>query len=130
MANFVSGSVSELKKIWGWLTSPAAEKALQEAASFALTAAPIVEQIATLTGASPTFEKVIAAYDKFGVPAVQLAATSNPTQLGNYLLNLATTVLQKNLTPSQGPVAVNLLNTAVQLAVTAYKNGQTTVPAK
>ncbi len=90
------------------------------------TAIPIVEEISSITGnagAAATAEAVEAAYTKYGVPLTQVLTTGNATQIGNALLNLATTILQKNLPANQSGVATNILNTAVSLAVTATKAG-------
>ena len=117
--SFITSFVNDLKKVWVWLNSPKTQAALQQASALALEAAPIVAEISLLVPNS-TFAEVAAAYQKYGVPfAVQ--ATTDPTQIGNYLLNLATSVLQKNLPKSQLPVTVSLLNTAVQLAVTSLQ---------
>lgn len=125
--SFITKVVDGLKKVWSWLDSPKAEAALEQAAQLALEAGPIVAEIAQLAPNS-TFAEVSAAYTKYGVPfAAQ--ATTDPTQVGNCLLNLATLVLQKNLKPGQAVPAVNLLNTAVQLAVTALKAGTPTAGA-
>jgi hypothetical protein len=49
--------------------------------------------------------------------------TQDPTSLGNALLNLATQLLRSKLPADKADLAVptNILNTAVQLAVTALK---------
>jgi len=117
--SFITSFVTELKKIWAWLDSPKAQAALQEASQLALEAAPIVAEISQLAPNS-TFAEVAAAYQKYGVPFAS-TVTTDPTQIGNYLLNLATTVLQKNLPKTQAAPAVSLLNTAVQMAVTSLK---------
>jgi hypothetical protein len=117
--SFITSLVNELKKIWAWLDSPKTQAALQQAAALALEAAPIVAEISLLVPNS-TFAEVAAVYQKYGVPFAA-TVTADPTQIGNYLLNLATIVLQKNLPKTQSSVAVSLLNTAVQLAVTALK---------
>ena len=89
-------------------------------------AIPIVEEISSITGnagSAATAEAVEAAYTKYGVPLTEVLTTGNATQIGNALLNLATTVLQKNLPANESGVATNILNTAVSLAVTATKAG-------
>lgn len=96
--------------------SPRVETAFAEVGTLVQIAAPIVQQIAALTP-NRTVQEVTAAFNKFAVPmAVQL--TGDPTQLGNALLNLATTLVQKNVKQA---AAVNLIQTAVQIAVTATK---------
>jgi hypothetical protein len=90
------------------------------------TAIPIVGEISSITGnagSAATAQAVEAAYVKFAIPLTQVLTTGNSTQIGNALLNLATTVLQKNLPANQAGVATNILNTAVSLAVTATKVG-------
>ena len=85
-----------------------------------------MEEISSITGnagSAATADAVEAAYTKYGVPLTEVLTTGNATQIGNALLNLATTVLQKNLSPNEAGVATNILNTAVSLAVTATKAG-------
>ena len=108
--------------------SPAAEAALKEAATLAIAAAPYITEVdgivAPFLGPAGelTLEAVNAAYNKYAVPLATEALTT-PTQFGNALLNLVTGLLQKNHAPT---VATSLLNTVVQLAVTA---ADTTTPA-
>jgi len=47
--------------------------------------------------------------------------TQDPTSIGNALLNLATQLLRSKLPANRADLPTNILNTAVQLAVTALK---------
>ena len=47
--------------------------------------------------------------------------TRDPTFIGNALLNLATELLRSKLPADKAALPTNILNTAVQLAVTALK---------
>ena len=47
--------------------------------------------------------------------------TQDPTSIGNALLNLATHLLRSKLPAEKAALPTNILNTAVQLAVTAMK---------
>ena len=57
---------------------------------------------------------------RYGVPMIQ-SYTQDPTSLGNALLNLATQLLRSKLPADKADLPTNILNTAVQLAVTALK---------
>ncbi len=100
-----------------WLfDSPKAKAIEAELAAMTQAALPIVQTIAALTP-NKTVQEIAAVYEHYGVPlAVQIG--SDPTSIENALLNVATAVLQKN---HASATAVSLLNTAVQLAVTASK---------
>jgi hypothetical protein len=111
-----------LENIWKFITSPKAAAAVAEASSLVSIALPIVQELSTLiVPASSTLAQVDAAYTKYGIPLVE-AYAQNPTSIGNALLNLATQLLRAKLPPSQANIATNILNTAVQLAVTVVKN--------
>lgn len=103
------------KRVETFFTSGKAEKTAQEVAQLAQLAAPIVHDLALMTP-NKTVQEVDAAAQKYGVQIGQIA--SDPTAVGNALLNIATSVLQKNHAPT---AAVSLLNTAVQMAVLATK---------
>jgi len=60
------------------------------------------------------------AYKEYGVPIIQ-TYTQDPTSIGNAMFNLATQLLRAKLPTNKAGLAANLLNTAVQLAVTARK---------
>ena len=47
--------------------------------------------------------------------------TQDPTSIGNALLNLATQLLRSKLPADKANLPANILNTSVQLAVTAIK---------
>jgi len=96
--------------------SPKAKAIEAELASLTEAAFPIVQAIAALVP-NKTVQEIAAAYEHYGIPlATQI--TTDPNSVGNALLNLATALLQKTQAPD---AAVSLLNTAVQLAVTALK---------
>jgi hypothetical protein len=83
-------------------------------------ALPIVIQLSSLNPKTAKVADVAAAYRKYGVPLLT-QYQENPQSLGNALLNLATEILRKKLPEASANIATNILNTAVQLAVTAYK---------
>ena len=98
-----------------------ATAALEQAASLVSLAAPIVQELEVLVPTSNrTVQAVESAYAKYAVP-VATQIQNNPTSINNALLNLASAVLAKNLPPAQAGAATNILNTAVQLAVTAAR---------
>ena len=111
-----------LSKVVNFFTSTKAKQALSTAAELVTVALPIVQQINVLVP-NKTVAQVIAAYSKYGVPvaAVALNTTSTPTDLNNALLNLATSVLAKNLPAGKAVATTSILQTAVQLAVLAAK---------
>jgi hypothetical protein len=104
------------QKIGGFFITPKALAIEAQLSSMVVAAEPIVKAIAALTP-NRTVQEITAAYEKYGVPVAGTIA-NDPTSTGNALLNLATTILQKNHAPD---AAVSLLNTAVQLALTAVK---------
>jgi len=109
-----------LAAIEGLFTSGKAQAAIQQAASLVEIALPIVQDLDALAP-NRTTEQVIAAAktllatEKSLQPILTQAQTS-PT---GALLSLATALLEKNLPAAKAGVATNVLNTAVQLAVTA-----------
>ena len=105
-------------------TSGKAQAAIAEAGSLVSIALPIVQELDTLCP-NKTGPEVVAAAQKLlntesSLQPVLTEATSNPS---GALLSLATTVLEKNLPPAKAGTAVNILNTAIQLAVTAAHAG-------
>ena len=105
-----------ITKIETFFSSGRAAQVESELATLVKAAVPIVEDINQLIP-NKTLQEVTAAYEKYGVPlATQIQ--NDPTSIGNAMLNLATTVLQKNHAPI---AAISLLNTAVQLAVVTMK---------
>ena len=65
-------------------------------------------------------KEVSDAYRKYGMPMIQ-SYTQDPASIGNALLNLATYILRTKLPADKVNLPTNILNTAVQLAVTALK---------
>jgi len=108
---------NEFKKVWAWIDSNKVQNALASAAQLALEAAPIVAEIEAAVP-NKTFQEVAAAYQNYGIPFLQ-AETTDPAQIGNYLLNLGTQLLAKKLPPATA--STTLLNTAVQIAVSVLK---------
>ena len=105
-----------IQKIIGFFRSGRAEAVLTRAAELVPKALPIVEELASLIP-NRTDREILAAFQKYAVPgAAQFLATPQP-QRGYVLLHLATEILAGQF-PS---VATNILNTAVQLAVTGSK---------
>jgi hypothetical protein len=81
---------------------------------------PIVDELSGIDPKTAKFKEVADAYRKYGVPLVQ-SYTQDPNLLGNALLNLATQVMRAKLPADKAGLPTNILNTAVQLAVTALK---------
>ena len=105
-----------VQKIVSFFTSGKAEAALTHACELAPKALPIVEDLAALVP-DKTMEQIEAAFQKYGVPFSQQLLATPPSQRCYLMLELATQVLAKKF-PG---VAMNVLNTAVQLAVTGVK---------
>jgi hypothetical protein len=111
---------SIVQKVIAFFSSAKAKAALETAASLVPLAATIVSEINVVVP-NKTVTEVVAAYQKYGVPLTTTLASGDSTAIGNALLNLASILLQKNLPAGTAAVATNILNTAVQLAVTALK---------
>ncbi len=109
-----------LKKLWEVVSSPKARNAVEQAASLVSIALPIVDQLSSINPKTARLKEVADAYRKYGVPLIQ-GYTQDPTSIGNALLNLATQLLRAKLPADNSAVPTNVLNTAVQLAVTAMK---------
>lgn len=103
-------------KIAGWFTSPKAKAVEAEILALLPTAVTIVQEINTLAP-NRTLAEINAIATKYALPAIT-EIESGAASVGNALLNLATDILQKNHAPG---AAISLLNTVVQLAVTAVK---------
>ena len=115
------------KVIWKGLSavlkifsSPTAQKALETAAEISKIALPIVTEIAHRYSPSSKLDDVLDAYKKYGVPILS-TYTNSRESIGNALLNLATELLRRKLSGRDRDLATNILNTAVQIAVTAAK---------
>ena len=107
-------------KIEGWFDSPKAKAAETTIQSLLPVAVTIVQDINTLAP-NKTLAQLNAVATKYALPTI--TALADGQTAGNVALNLATQILQKNHAPT---VATSLLNTVVQLAVTA---ADTTTPA-
>jgi hypothetical protein len=107
-----------------WFHNPKVEAAFNTVASIIQSAGvqTIVQEIGALTP-NRTVQEITAAYAKYGVPTATLMS-ADPASTGAALLNLATVLVQKNL---KNPAAVNLIQTAIQVCVTATKAAGTTV---
>ena len=101
---------------------PRVEKAFVVIGQIAQEAEPLVAAIAAIVP-NKTFQQVVDAYHEYGIPFSQ-QLTNDPTAIGNYLQTLAVSVLQKN----HQDKAVNILNTAVNIAVSVLKATRSTVP--
>lgn len=107
-----------LKKLVEFFTSGKAEKAFNAAVALVPKALPIVQTIAALTP-NKADDEIAAAFAKYAVPFNAAWLDAPRSQRGYLLLHLATEVLA-----DEAPgVATNVLNTAVQLAVTGAKAG-------
>jgi len=107
---------SVIQKIVAFFTSGKAEAALNQAAELVPKALPIVQEIAALAP-NRTDQEILAVFQKFAVPGAAQYLATPVAQRGYVLLQLASQVLAAEV-PG---VATNILNTAVQLAVTGSK---------
>jgi hypothetical protein len=107
---------SVIQKIVAFFASGKAEAALNEAAELVPKALPIVQEIAALAP-NRTDQEILAVFQKFAVPGAAQYLATPVAQRGYVLLQLASQVLSAEV-PG---VATNILNTAVQLAVTGSK---------
>lgn len=105
-----------IQKIVGFFKSGKAEAALNQAAELVPLALPIVQEIATLAP-NKTDQEMLAVFQKYAVPGAQQYLAAPVAQRGYVLLQIATQVLSQEV-PG---VATNILNAAVQLAVTGSK---------
>jgi hypothetical protein len=105
-----------IRKIAAFFTSGKAEAALTEAAEFVPKALPIVEEIATLCP-NRTDQEIAAAFEKFAVPFSSQILATPMGKRGYILLQLATDILSAKFPGT----ATNILNTAIQLAVTGSR---------
>lgn len=97
-----------------FVTSGKAEKALNQAAELAPKLLWVVKAIAEMTP-NRTDDEIVAAYEKYGLPAAQAVLNLPPERKGLALLTIATDVAAV-MFPS---VPTKVLQTAIQLAVTA-----------
>lgn len=107
---------SLVSSIVGVFRSGKAEAALTKAVGLVPRALPIVQAIAEMTP-NRTDDEIILAFERYAVPFAGEYVNLPPQDRGFALLKLATSVLAREL-PG---VPTNLLNTAVQLAVTGHK---------
>jgi acyl-CoA reductase-like NAD-dependent aldehyde dehydrogenase len=107
---------SVIQKIVVFFSSGKAAAALNQAASLVPKALPIVEAIAALTP-NRTIQEIEAAFEKYAVPFSQEWRATPAASRGYLLLQLATSVLSREVPGT----ATNILNSAVQLAVTGSK---------
>lgn len=107
---------SIIQKIVSFFKSGKAEAALTQAAELVPKALPIVEEIATLVP-NRTDQEIEAAFVKYAVPFSSQILSTPLAGRGYILLELASQVLAAKV-PG---IATNILNTAVQLAVTGSK---------
>jgi len=107
---------SFLHKIEALFSKPAVQAAFNTVAQVLVVAEPIVAEIAALVP-NKTVAEIMAAYEAYGVPVAATIA-ADPTSTGNALLNLATTLVDQKI---KNAAATNIIQTAVQIAVTALK---------
>ena len=107
---------SIIQKIARFFTSGKAEAALTQAAEMVPKALPIVRALSALVP-NRTDKEIEAAFEKYAVPFSAQILSTPLAQRGYILLQLASQILA-----AQFPgTATNILNTAVQLAVTGSK---------
>ena len=110
-----------LKAVFRIFTSPAAQKAMKIAANLSQIALPIVVELAAkYSPKSSKVEDILDAYKTYGVPVLS-SYTQSKESIGNALLNLGTELLRRKLSGSDATLSTDILNTAVQIAVTAMK---------
>lgn len=107
---------SLVQKIASFFTSGKAVTALTMACDLVPKALPIVQDLAAIAP-DKTMDQIESAFQKYGVPFSQQLLATAPSQRCYLLLELATQVLAQKV-PG---VSANILNTAVQLAVTGVK---------
>ena len=107
---------SLVQKIVAFFKSGKAEEALNTAAELVPKALPIVQEITALAP-NKTDEEILAVFQKFAIPGAQQYLSTPVAQRGYVLLQLATQVLAQEV-PG---IATNILNSAIQLAVTGSK---------
>ena len=116
---------SLIHKIGSFFISKKAKDALQLITQIMIIAEPIVTECLTLvpnTKAVGVLAQVFQAYDRFGVPLTATIQEGNADQVGQAMFQLACTVVEKNIPKSFGVVATNLIQSGVQLAISAVKN--------
>lgn len=118
--NIFQQIMSGLRKLWEVITSPKVRNSVEQAASLVNIALPIVDQLSSIDPKTAKLKDVADAYRKYGMPMIH-SYTEDPTSIGNALLNLATELLRSKLPADKTTLPTNILNTAVQLAVTALK---------
>ncbi|SPE26005.1 hypothetical protein SBA3_1240004 [Candidatus Sulfopaludibacter sp. SbA3] len=107
---------SIVQKIVMFFKSGRAEAVLNQAAELVPKALPIVQEIAAMVP-NKTDQEILSAFQTYAVPGAAQFLATPLAQRGYVLLHLATEVLA-----GQFPgVATNILNAAVQLAVTGSK---------
>ena len=104
---------SLLSKVEGFFSSPAAKAAEQEIQNLLPVAITIVQDIDAIAP-NKTLDELNAVATKYALPTISALASGQTA--GNVALNLGTQILQTNHAPA---AATSLLNTVVQLAVTA-----------
>ena len=112
------------QKFTGWAHNPKVVAAENTIASLLPVAMTVVGEINTLAP-NRTLTEFNTVATKYALPAITTIA-ADPNAVGNVMLNMATAILQKNHAPD---AAVSLLNTVVQLAVTATKTQAPATPA-
>jgi hypothetical protein len=110
---FLKGLFSALG---GFIKGGGAERAFGKVAEIVPRALPIVDAIAALTPTRAD-DEILAAFQHFGVPLLLRVEETPAEKRGLLLFDLATGVLGKRYPGT----ATNLIQSAVQIAVTAHK---------
>jgi len=114
--NFIKNWFS---KLLVFFRSGKAEAAFNTVADLIPKVLPIVQMIAALTPTKAD-DEILNAFSEYGIPANLAQIRTTPAdQRGYLLLQLATQIASKRF-PG---IATNILNSAVQLAVTGIKAG-------
>jgi hypothetical protein len=110
-----------LKAVFRIFTSPAAQRAMQTIARISEVALPIVVDLASKYSPSGSkVEDVLDAYKQYGVPVLS-TYTQSKESIGNALLNLGTELLRRKLSGKDATLSTDILNSAIQIAVSAAK---------
>ena len=105
-----------VQKIVSFFSSAKAEAALNRACELAPKALPIVQDLASVAP-DKTIQQIEGAFQKYGVLFSRELLATPASQRGFLLLELASQILAAEC-PG---LATNVVNTAVQLAVTGFK---------
>jgi hypothetical protein len=111
-----------LKKIFSFITSPEAQKAIKISAELVPVALPWVVKLGGIDPEKSKLDDILGYFAKYAVPLTS-TYSDDKIQRGNALLNLATELVRRELPEKYRDVGTSIINTAVQLAVASYRAG-------